>query len=303
MVEIVYKKEDANCITHSGTMHADDVFATAFLEMYLDEVRLLRVSSIDPKSVSKDTFVYDVGRGMYDHHQIDAARRDNDIVYSSLGLLWRDFGRDFLTKRGFSNVEELFLGIDKDLIEGIDADDNGLFPKVDAPYKLKTLPSIIKIFNPSFDSYENESEQFLKAENIARMIFEEEILYVNGKILSDKKVLGILDKVDINNKYLILDEYLPYEEMLLTHENTKNILFVAFPSNRGGYAIKTVPKSIDDHTARLDFPLEWAGLQGHELEEVSGIEGLRFCHSARFIVNCENIECVYQVLLSMCKDM
>ncbi len=301
MIKIVEKKEDANCITHNGTMHADDVFATAFLEMYLKDVRVFRTSSINPNTISKDVFIYDVGRGKYDHHQIGALKRDNGIPYSSIGLLWKDFGRNFLIQEGFSNVEELFVGVDKDIIEGIDADDNGVFPKIEALCKVKTLPNIIKIFNPSFDSNENENEQFLKAVSLAKMILEEELLSINGKVISDKKVMNILDSINENSKYLVLEEYLPYEEVLLKHEKTKNILFVVFPSNRGGYAIKTVPKSVEDYTARMDFPEEWAGLQGHELEEKSGILGLRFCHSTRFIVNCEDLECVYQVLSFMCK--
>ena len=74
MIKIVEKKEDANCITHNGTMHADDVFATAFLEMYLKDVHVFRTSSINPNTISKDVFVYDVGRGKYDHHQIGALK-------------------------------------------------------------------------------------------------------------------------------------------------------------------------------------------------------------------------------------
>ena len=78
-------------------------------------------------------------------------------------------------------------------------------------------------------------------------------------------------------------------------------LFVAFPSNRGGFAIKTVPKSSEDRTARCEFPLEWAGLNDEKLEEVSGIEGLKFCHTGRFIVSCRDINCVYQVLDKLCQ--
>ena len=35
MMKLVNDIKEANCITHGGTMHADEVFATAFLEMYL----------------------------------------------------------------------------------------------------------------------------------------------------------------------------------------------------------------------------------------------------------------------------
>ena len=166
---VVNNINEANCITHSGTMHADEVFATAFLDLYLDDVRVFRTNKVE--NVSSDVLVYDIGRGKYDHHQIDAEKRDNGITYSSLGLLWREFGRDFLRKYNFSNIEEVFNGIDKDLIEGIDADDNGFFPKVEANYKVKNLPSIIKMFNPSFDSGENEKDQFIKAVKLAKTIF------------------------------------------------------------------------------------------------------------------------------------
>ena len=301
MVKVVFNKEEANCITHSGTMHADEVFATAFLDLYKGDVRVFRTTSVG--EVDDNILVYDIGRGKYDHHQIDAEKRDNGITYSSFGLLWREFGKPFLEKSGFSNVDDLWLEIDKDLVEGIDADDNGVFPKIETTpnHRVKTLPNVIKIFNPSFDSGEDESTQFEKAVNLAKTIIEEEIYYVNGKVVASKKINEIIEESDPNSKYLILEEFLPYEEAILNNSNTGNLLFVAFPSNRGGYAIKTLPKSLEDKTARLPFPEEWAGLQDKELEEVSGISGLRFCHTGRFIVSCESIECVYQVLGLLCK--
>ena len=298
MVRVVNNIKEANCITHSGTMHADEVFATAFLDLYLEDVRVFRTNKIDEET---DALIYDIGRGEFDHHQLDARKRDNGITYSSLGLLWDKFGREFLKKYNFSNIEELFLGIDKDLIEGIDADDNGVFPKVEAPYKVKTLPSIIKIFNPSFDSGENEKDQFLKAVKLAKMIFEEEVFYINGKVISDKKVTDIINNSDLDKGYLYLEEYLPYEDAVINHPQGDKILFVAFPSNRGGYAIKTISKSLEDKTARRLFPEEWAGLQDSDLENVSNIPGLRFCHTGRFIVNCSSLDAMNKVLDIVCK--
>ena len=62
-----------------------------------------------------------------------------------------------------------------------------------------------------------------------------------------------------------------------------------------------LPKSLEDKTSRLSFPEEWAGLQDKELEEVSKIPGLRFCHTGRFIVSCNDLDCVYKVLDLLCK--
>ena len=301
MVRIVDNINEANCVTHSGTMHADEVFATAFLDLYLDDVRVFRTTRVEGDTTNK--FVYDIGRGKFDHHQIDALKRDNGITYSSLGLLWREFGRDFLKKYNFSNIEEIFTGVDKDLIEGIDADDNGFFPKIEANYKVKSIPNIIKIFNPSFDSGENEKDQFLKAVNLAKMIFEEEVIYINGKVISDKKVTEIINNSDVSKGYLYLDEYVPFDDAVFNHPDGDKILFVAYPSNRGGYAIKTVSKNSNDRTSRKLFPEEWAGLQGKELEEVSGISGLNFCHTGRFIVNCSTFDAMEKVLDLVCKQM
>lgn len=301
MIKIVKTQEEADFITHSGTMHADEVFATAFLEQYFGKNKVLRTNSVEFDKLSTKVIVYDIGRGKFDHHQVDALKRDNDITYCSFGLLWKEFGKDFLKKEGFSNIDSLWEYIDKDFVEGIDADDNGVFPKIDAIYKVKTISSIIKLFNPSFDSDEDESCQFIKAVDVASKIFYEEILYANGKVIADKNVNDLLDEVDSDSKFLILDKFLPYEETILNREDKNNILFVAFPSNRGGYAIKTIPKSLTDKTARMDFPEEWAGLEGEELEKVSSIKGLTFCHTGRFIVSCKDLKSVYKVLDKLCK--
>ena len=294
MISIVKEEQFANCITHSGTMHADEVFSTAFLDMYLGDVKVYRTNYINHDKVQENTLIYDVGRGKYDHHQPDAEKRENDITYCSFGLIWREFGKEFLKKYDIEYIDEVWSGIDKDLVEYIDADDNGQFPKIEAPYKVKTLPGIIKIFNPSYDSGEDESEQFLLACNLAKMILKEEILYINGKVMAEKSLIEEL-KYITDEKYVILDKFLPYEDTILGDEKYNNLLFVAYPSNRGGYAIKVIPKSLEDKTPRQNFPEEWAGLEGEELEQISGIEGLTFCHTARFIVSCKDIDSVYKV--------
>ena len=300
MIKIVNSEEQANAITHSGTMHADEVFATAFLEDYLGNRKVYRTNNIDYTKVQENTLIYDVGRGKFDHHQIDALKRDDGITYCSFGLLWKEFGKDYLKKKSFSNIDILWEYIDKDFIEGIDADDNVFFPKIDAIYKVKTLSNIIKIFNPSYDSYETESEQFIKAVDVAKKIFIEEVLYANGKVMANAIINKILDNLDSNSKYLILDKFLPYEETILNRSDMNNLLFVAFPSNRGGYVIKTIPKNLEDKTARVAFPSEWAGLEGKELEEKSKIPGLIFCHTGRFIVSCKDYDTVLKVLNKLC---
>lgn len=292
-MEIVNNIYEANCITHSGTMHADDIFSTAFLSLYLGDVKVYRTTHV-PVDIKDDVLVYDIGRGKYDHHQEDAKKRENGITYCSFGLLWQAFGRDFLKKRNVESIEDVFNSFDKELIEGIDADDNGVFPKIDASYKVKTLSEIFKLFNPGYKSNQNESLQFYKAVLFAQNIIEEQLISIIGKVIAKKQVLQSLEKKE--NHTLFLDEYMPYEQTLLQEENASDIYFVVYPSNRGGYGIKTVPVSSEDHTKRAEFPEEWAGLENEQLENISGIKGLTFCHSTRFLTCCNSLEAAKQVI-------
>ena len=75
-MEIVNNIYEANCITHSGTMHADDIFSTAFLNLYLGDVKVYRTTHV-PVDIKDDVLVYDIGRGKYDHHQETAKKREN----------------------------------------------------------------------------------------------------------------------------------------------------------------------------------------------------------------------------------
>ena len=45
----------AKYITHAGTMHADEVFATAFLDLYKKDVVLTRVTEIDNTKKALET--------------------------------------------------------------------------------------------------------------------------------------------------------------------------------------------------------------------------------------------------------
>lgn len=293
-MKLVTDIKEAKYITHSGTMHTDEVFATAFLDLYKKDITLIRLPQIDIDKIEKDVLVYDIGRGKYDHHQDDAKTRENGIKYSSFGLLFQEFGKEYLKQLKIEDIEEVFNTIDKELVEGIDAVDNGVFPEINANFKVKTLDDIIKACNPSFGSNQDENEQFIKAVGIAKIIFQETIHNIVGKVKA-KKI--ILQKLKVTEKdYLELEEYIPYEETILKNEEGNHILFALYPSNRGGWGIKTIKKSAEDKTDRLSFPENWAGLENKELEKITGIKDVTFCHSGRFLMTCKTKEAAYKVL-------
>ena len=309
MIEIAKNISEATCITHGGNMHADDVFATAFLELYLKSIKVYRVDFYDENEIPKDAIVYDVGFGKFDHHQPDPKLRENKIPYCSFGLLWNEYGREFLSNENLTaeQLELVFETFDKNLVEAIDADDNGIFPEINAPYKVKTVSDIIKLFNVSYGSNKisngnvefvmNEKTlqnmQFLKAVDIASNIISEELKHIISKVKASKKVLESLESA--KNNILYLEEYMPYLDTLLKNDINKEIYFVIFPSNRVGYTIKTVANSKEDPTHRVSFPKEWGGLINERLEEVSGIKNVLFCHNKLFIASAKTKEAAYEM--------
>lgn len=59
-IQLTKEIEKANCITHSGKFHVDDVISTIFLSKIIDKVILSRVSSVEEKN-KKNKIIYDVG--------------------------------------------------------------------------------------------------------------------------------------------------------------------------------------------------------------------------------------------------
>ena len=82
-------KIPANGFTHAGKFHADDVFATALLQIIRPDIRITR-GFVVPDDF--DGIVYDIGFGMFDHHQEPREYRANGIPYAAFGLLWRVLG-------------------------------------------------------------------------------------------------------------------------------------------------------------------------------------------------------------------
>ena len=59
-IQLTKQIDEANCITHSGKFHVDDVISTIFLSKIIEKVILLRVSSVGNKNL-ENKIVYDIG--------------------------------------------------------------------------------------------------------------------------------------------------------------------------------------------------------------------------------------------------
>ena len=110
--------ERADFITHSGKFHADEATSTAILLLirhklmttkvesvphpaleHLRDGKEMKIARVDNRTLSEakisdDALVYDIGGGEFDHHQLGRnGMRKNGIYYSSVGLIWREFGK------------------------------------------------------------------------------------------------------------------------------------------------------------------------------------------------------------------
>ena len=277
--------EEADLITHNGTFHADEVFSTVLLSRILNKETLKIYRTSNVKGNMKG-LVYDVGFGKFDHHQPGGnGERENGIKYSSFGLVWKEFGKQYLKELGIKNNEEVWNMIDKKIVQNIDAIDNGQLGKLTQfDFEIVTLPNLIAMYNSNWDDeQENQDENFLRAVQFANTVFDRFIISASSKIKAKEEVLQAIEKSE--NKILILERFMPWKEFLLNSESekAKNILFVIFPSNRGGYNVYAVPKENGSFESRKLLPEEWAGIKGEELKKVSGIQTAIFCHTGRFI--------------------
>ncbi len=298
-IKIVDNESDADFITHSGTFHADEVMATVILLNKFGSMKLFR--STNPKN--DNAFIYDVGFGAFDHHGIDFDEaRENGVKYASCGLIWRAFGNDIVSKLDVEDTENFVQSIDKNLIMDIDRDDNGQTLKNEPEIKLQNIPNLIGSFNPAWNDLSSETINFLNAVSFANTIFNNII----NKMVSKEAARKIIEEKieESSNGILILDNYMPWKDIVLSSSNPKasEILYAIFPSKRGGYNVVATPVSSGSFDVKKPFPEEWAGKENYELQKVSGIDTITFCHKNLFICACQTFEDALKIVEIAKKD-
>ena len=154
-------KIPANGFTHAGKFHADDVFATALLQILRPDIRITR-GFVVPDDF--DGIVYDIGFGMFDHHQEPRETRANGTPYAAFGLLWRVLGPGLVGERQARLIDENF-------IQPLDLNDN--------TGEQNSLCDAIGFFNPVWDSKEDQDACFFKAVAVAKQILENQIESAN----------------------------------------------------------------------------------------------------------------------------
>lgn len=246
--------------THGGKFHSDDVFSAALLTYLNPDIELTRGTEV-PEGY--DGLVFDIGGGAFDHHQKDARKRENGNPYAAFGLLWEKYGAQILG-------EEDARHLDSHMIEAMDLSDN---TGCENP-----MAELISTFNPSWDSPKNKDDAFAEAVLFARTILERKFEHILGAQRAEIVVKKALEKA--KKRVLILSEYAPWKKAV----KGTDILFVVFPSYRGGFCAQAVPSPEHDNELLLPFPESWRGADAEGLREASGIPTLDFCHNSGFLL-------------------
>lgn len=278
LIPIEKKKELKRVGTHNGRFHADEVMATAILKEIFD-IELIRTR--DEAKLKELDIVYDVGGGKFDHHDTFKECREDGIPFASCGLIWREFGRRVIRFMDPSieeeEVEAAFTYVDKFLIKGIDALDNGVkIGEKDVP--LMDISRIISGFNPQWFSERDDDEAFNEAVELASVVLDN-VLKSRMAVLRSREIVQSAYEKRNYKEILVLELYCPYAESLRAIDKKSEVVYVVYPS-KGNYAMQTVR---DRGSDKKPFPESWAGKRDKALVEVTGVEDSVFCHSGRFL--------------------
>ncbi|MFA5889064.1 MAG: MYG1 family protein [Candidatus Paceibacterota bacterium] len=279
---------------HNGSFHTDDIFSVATLLLELGEKNTEVVRTRDKEIINKADYVVDVG-GVYnqdlnrfDHHQEGGAGvRPNTIPYAAFGLVWKKYGEKLC-----GNLE-IAEKIDQVLIQWIDATDNGMItietkiPDI-YPYDIGLF---FNTFTPDWKEGDNNIDNiFMETVFLAKLMLTREIT----KRKNLMEVRGIVEKVyneSLDKRLIIFDRYYPAVEFLTKFSEP---LFVIFPKD-GVWIIKTIRDNRLTFTSRKDLPETWAGKTDGELEEITGVPGVVFCHTGRFIAVAKTKEAILKL--------
>lgn len=278
------------CVTHNGSFHADDLFATATISI-LNKGNIKIVRTRDAEMFSKGDYVYDVGgiydpeNNRFDHHQRGGAgNRDNGIPYSAFGLVWKKYGEELT---GNKEVAEY---IERKIVEPLDAIDNGFdiyTPKIEeiTPY---TASSIFLAHYPTWEEDNfNIDKIFEKEVKKIVVLLKREIKVAKASIEGQKIVLEAY-KNSSSKEIIVLEKPLPrYLIQDVLPKFPEPIYFIYPTKHSDSWKVEAVRKNLSTHESRKLFPEAWRGLMNgdQKLRELSGVDDIIFCHPSGFFAH------------------
>jgi uncharacterized UPF0160 family protein len=276
-------------VTHSGGFHADELLSSVILTKLFPKARIVRSRAPEWITPCEDRIVYDVGgaydadKNIFDHHQRGAPLREDGQPYSSFGLVWKHYGRDYLFASGLpvEHVEKVHASFDEKFVLPIDLVDNGAVSPSGVLGGL-TLPVLLETLKPVFDDTDPDASDraFHAALGVARSFVEARIAQSASKMRADAVVLQAINDAG-EGRVLELPMGMPFRPTIIK-AGADHLLFVVHPREKD-WCLTTIRRGDEGFEVRADLPAAWAGLTNGDLEAASGVEGASFCHNGRFV--------------------
>lgn len=276
-------------VTHSGGFHADELLSSVILTRLFPQAQIKRSRAPEWITPGADRIIYDVGglydaeQRIFDHHQRGAPLREDGQPYSSFGLVWKHYGRDYLAAMAVpeGDIEAVHGAFDAKFVLPVDLTDNGALSPT-GPLGPLTLPALLETLKPVFDDRRPEADDsaFAAALVIARAFVEASILRSAAKLRAEAMVQSAIVAAGAG-RVLELPMGMPFRPAIIK-AGADHLLFVVHPRDND-WCLTTIRKGDEGFETRADLPKAWAGLTNGDLERVSGVEGASFCHNGRFV--------------------
>ncbi|MFZ2150398.1 MAG: MYG1 family protein [Minisyncoccia bacterium] len=279
-------------ITHDGSFHSDDVFAAAAFSLMLekDGVSFEIIRTRDEDIIETGDYVFDVGgvhdveKNRFDHHQVGGAgKRPNGIEYAAFGLVWKKFGKIL------AGSEKSAAMIDKKLVSPIDAWDNG-YDLVANKYEITPyyMQHIFFAMHPTWKEEDvNIDGVFLECVEMAKKVLTREIIQAKDLIEAEEAVMATYN-ASPDKRIIILEKNYPFEYVL--HALSEPLYAVYPRKTEGSWGVKAIRQDPKSFINRKNLPKAWAGLQGEELVNVSGVSDAIFCHRGLWLAGAKSKE-------------
>lgn len=300
-------------VTHSGGFHADELLSSVILTRLFPEATLLRTRDTGWITPGDGKIIYDVGRDydaeamIFDHHQrpvplrplaAEAEDGEEPQPYSSFGLIWHHFGRDYLRALAVPepHLEDIHASFDRGFVLPIDLMDNGALNPSEAGPMLAslTLPALVDLLKPVFDQQDEGSDDraFHAALAIVRPFVEGSIAKKAAKRRAEAMVSEAIVAAG-EGRVLELPMGMPFRSSVEA-AGADHLLYVVHPRGED-WALNCIRKGGGTFENRADLPEAWAGLTDEALEAASGVYGAKFCHNGRFIAVASSREAILRM--------